>query len=551
MDVLVIEDDAVSRLLLERRISQNGYHVDSVDSAEKALEQLKKRSYPILFLDIGLPGMSGLDLIRHIRNDDTDPPTYLLVGTGETGEERMREILDAGANDYVAKPYLKSALDTRLAVAGNTVESLRERSRLGRELTFIAKHDPLTGLFNRRQLEELLEESSRLERPSALFQVDLDQFKQINDRFGHPAGDQYLIDVARTLEKKFSKSSKIVRLGGDEFVVIADGLTMIEAPLLADEIIAAIREISVEDGQSVADSGASIGITELSADVAPSELLKQVDIACYRAKTLGKSRAQLYVPFSTELLCEDGFDPENKKAEDHLELWFQPICELHSGKVAFHEALLRFIPGEGKTAVDASMFMTEITRRENVFKLDRFVVRRACAALSNYPDLVTSVNVDASSICDHSFVRYIEDQLRQREIKGERLLLEITERNGIPDIPVARTVIKQLADLGVRCALDDLGAGFNSISLLKHLPIDLVKVDGELIHDLGNDRYNRSLIEALGRLAQGLNFQTVGEKIETEEEWWAASQLGIVYGQGHLIGAARREPYEQSELSLP
>jgi EAL domain-containing protein (putative c-di-GMP-specific phosphodiesterase class I) len=116
---------------------------------------------------------------------------------------------------------------------------------------------------------------------------------------------------------------------------------------------------------------------------------------------------------------------------------------------------------------------------------------------------------------------------------------------------LARSIIEQMAVMHVRCILDDLGAGFNSITLLKHLPIRLVKVDGELIRDLSNDRYNRSFIEALGRLADGLNFQTVGERIETAEEWCEARQLGISYGQGHLIGAARRLPYEQSELDLP
>lgn len=199
MEILLVEDDLVSRRLLERSLSQHGHNVDAVGSGEEALEYLQQRSYPVLFLDIGLPGMSGLDLIRAIRKNDSEPPIYVLVGTGETGAERMNEILEAGADDYVAKPYQKSILDTRLVVAANSVESLRERSRLKQELTYMAQHDPLTGLLNRRQLDVLLKTAIDAGGPAVLLQLDLDHFKQINDTFGHLIGDKHLVDVANLL----------------------------------------------------------------------------------------------------------------------------------------------------------------------------------------------------------------------------------------------------------------------------------------------------------------------------------------------------------------
>lgn len=551
MDILLVEDDRVSRILLERSINKRGHNVESVGSAEEALEKLKTQSYPMFFLDIGLPGMSGLDLLRLIRAEDTAPPAYVLVGTGETGEKRMSEILDAGADDYVAKPYQKSILDTRLVVAEKSVESLRERSRLEQELIFMAKHDPLTGLFNRRQLNELLLGTSHGKASVVLLQIDLDHFKQTNDYYGHQAGDQYLIEVARILGEVLSKSSRIVRLGGDEFVAVVPDLTVKEANDVAEEIISEIRKIRVDEKDSAARHGASIGITLVRADVSPEEILKQADIACYRAKSLGGSCAQVYVPFDTNLLMEVNAPVANRSEKNRLELWFQPICDLNSGEIRFHEALLRFQHAGGKPAVDAAMFMAELKRTENAANLDRFVLRQACSALTKYPDLMVSINVDATSICDLGFAGLVATELSNAQIAGDRLILEITENNTISDLSVARSVIEQLQALGVSCALDDIGTGFNSIILMKHLPIQLVKLDGELIRDLPNDHYNRSLVEALVRLADGLSFRIVGEKIEIEEEWSLARDLGIAFGQGHLIGRARRIPYEQSELHLP
>lgn len=549
MDILLVEDDAVSRRLLERNLELHGHTVDSADSAEKALEYLAHRSYPMLFLDIGLPGMSGLDLIREIRKHDTEPPTYVLVGTGETGEARMHEILEAGADDYVAKPYQKSALDTRLAVAASSVESLRERSRLKQELTYMAQHDPLTGLYNRRQLDLILKTAIKKGEPAALLQLDLDHFKQINDTFGHQTGDVHLKKVADLFREMLPEGTSIVRLGGDEFVALVPGYSVQQAYQRAGEIIHAIREIKVAEESHSVRSGGTIGITNVRHDCSPEELLKEADLACYRAKSLGKSCAQVYVPFDPDLFLQ-GFE-SNGAGQDHLELWFQPVCELKSGNIIFHEALLRFFSAENESAVDASMFMAEINRAENAPALDRFVVRRACTALIEHPSLTASVNVDATSICDWEFVDYIRQELDRAQVEGVRLILEITETHAIHDRALARSVIEQMNTMGVRCVLDDLGAGFNSITLLKDLPIRLVKVDGKLIRNLANDRYNRSFIEALGRLANGLDFQTVGEQIETAEEWCEARRLGITFGQGHLIGAARRLPYQESELVLP
>ena len=416
----------------------------------------------------------------------------------------------------------------------------------------MAQHYPLTGLLNRRQLDVLLARAIDADRPVVLLQMDLDHFKQINDSCGHLTGDKHLIDVANLLREMLPESSDVVRLGGDEFVALVYEYSVRQTFERAEEIIGAIRELQIVGGNYSVRSGASIGVTSVRAGHSLTDLLKEADLACYRAKSLGKNCAQVYVPFDPELFLDSvAAGTSGSSGDDRLELWFQPVCKLESGAIVFHEALLRFLPAENKPAVDAAMFMAEMNQAENAPALDRFVVRRACSALVEFPNLTVSVNIDSSSICDWEFVEFVRQELERGQLEGTRLILEITETHAIPDLGLARSIIEQMDVMHVRCILDDLGSGFNSITLLKHLPIQLVKVDGELIRDLANDRYNRSFIEALGRLAHGLDFQTVGERIETAEEWCEAKKLGISYGQGYLIGAARRLPYEQSELNLP
>jgi diguanylate cyclase (GGDEF)-like protein len=558
VEILLVEDDKTNRLLIERRLTKLDHQICAVDSAEEALKQLKKHPFPMLFLDIGLPGMSGIELIRTIRRNESEAqtPIYILVGTGKTGEADLREILDAGADDYVAKPFRLDILDTRLVVAANSVEILRERSRLRRDLIYLAEHDPLTGILNRRQLDSLLKAAIHSERETVLLQLDLDHFKQINDECGHEVGDEHLKQVARLIGDFLPESTKVVRLGGDEFVALVEGMNVREAFARAEKIISSIRGLQVGDGNLALRSGASIGLTNVRAGCSAAELLKEADLACYRAKSLGKSCAQIYVPFNPDLFLQENEEPSAlSAAQDRLELWFQPVCELNTGKIIFHEALMRFIAGSGNGEVDAGMFMAELTRAENVPALDRFVVGRACSALGQFPDLAVSINIDARSICDWKFVKFLKQNLEGSAISGARLLLEITEVNQIPDITIAHSVIDHLAGLGVRCALDDLGAGFNSITLLKVLPFKLVKVDGRFIANLPDDVYNQCLVGALKHLADGVGFEIVGERIETREEWDEARRLGVSFGQGHLIGAARKQPYRQSEvdqrISLP
>ena len=305
VEILLVEDDRIMRRFISRSLSMKGHEVQAVESAEKALELLETRQFPMLFVDIGLPGMNGLDFIRKIRQRETEPPMYILVGTGQTGEKHLNEILDAGADDYLAKPFESDVLDTRLLIAANNVAVLKERSRLRRELIHLADHDPLTGLLNRRQLEPRLQSAINSREPVVFLQLDLDHFKQINDVYGHHAGDQHLRRIARLLREMLPESAHVMRLGGDEFVALIEGISVREAFEQAEAIIAQICGIHIGGSGGSLRTGASIGITDVRRSSSPEGLMKEADQACYRAKSLGKSCAQVYVPFDADSIFRE------------------------------------------------------------------------------------------------------------------------------------------------------------------------------------------------------------------------------------------------------
>ncbi|MCS7009307.1 MAG: GGDEF domain-containing phosphodiesterase, partial [Chthoniobacterales bacterium] len=298
----------------------------------------------------------------------------------------------------------------------------------------------------------------------------------------------------------------------------------------------------------------SIGITALHHDYTPQELLKEADLACYRAKSLGKNRVEVYVRFDENLLEPKPILRETLELEeqilknDELELWFQPVCDLTNGQIFYQEALIRFVSVRSANPIQASHFMSQLTDRTNSEALDRFVIYEIIHHLVKNPDLVASVNISAISVTEWRFADMVIQLLDKYQIEPGRLFLEITETHSITDLNRARAVLNRLSERGVQCMLDDLGAGFSSIVILKTLPIQIVKIDGSLIEDSHREGFNRVFLDALEVFSRGVGFLTVAERIETFEELQTAKNHGIHFGQGYLIAKPRKFPYKNHEI---
>lgn len=546
-------------MLLQRIIHARGHEVTGCESAEAALEILEKEFFPLITLDIQLPGMSGLELSRLLRSRPMGSYYYILVGTGNNRPEDLREILGAGADDYIGKPYHPALLDVRLTVAEAAVQEIARRKQLEDELKFLARHDPLTGLFNRSQLAPALTaavEIAKEGRHGAVLYLDLDNFKIINDTLGHETGDQLLEKVADALRSLTREGDMLVRFGGDEFVIILPDCPLQEAKAVAERLLELIEGIVfIAQGRTIR-VGTSIGLAPVDGQMAISELMAAADAACYAAKARGRNRVEIHHEETSEiarLVADTDWSSRIRDAmrDGSLQLWFQPVANIADKRIVFHEVLLRFVDPALKEPVNPQVFLSALRRSGQSTRLDRFVIAKAFEALALHPDLTVSINISGVLFGDETYCDFVESMLQNSNITPNRVLFEITENELIPNLQAASGAIRRLQLLGCRFGLDDFGSGFSSLSYLKTLPIDFLKVDGSFIRDLPNQIFNQAVLRAIQVIAGVLDIETVAEFVETEAEYDLLNKIGFSSAQGHYVGIPRATPYRPEETFLP
>jgi diguanylate cyclase (GGDEF)-like protein len=306
LKVLVVEDDAVTRQILLRILRDRGYQVSAFGTAEEAMRACEEKIYPLLFLDLVLPGADGFAFCRWLRALPGGDRSLVLVGTASEHPDDLRKILDAGADDYIRKPYRRDLLDIRLTIAEERIKHLEaqrlleESLRQERErLRYLAVHDPLTGIRNRATLGETMDrvvEQARNGVPGALIYIDLDHFKSVNDSLGHAAGDNLLTTVASVLADTVRSGDILFRLGGDEFCILLQALPLPEVNLIAERIRANIgNALCLANGNPCAVA-ASIGIAMIDGKVSGDRVMGVADAAVYRAKAAGGDRIECELP---------------------------------------------------------------------------------------------------------------------------------------------------------------------------------------------------------------------------------------------------------------
>jgi diguanylate cyclase (GGDEF)-like protein len=303
LEVLVVEDDAVTRQILVRILTDRDYRVSAVGTAEEAMGACEEKIYPLLFLDLVLPGADGFAFCRWLRALIGGDRSLVLVGTASEHPDDLRKILEAGADDYIRKPYRRDLLDIRLTIAEERIKQL-EAKRLLEEslhqererLRYLAVHDPLTGIRNRATLAETMDrivDEARKGAPGALIYIDLDNFKSVNDSFGHAAGDELLITVASVLTRSVRSGDILFRLGGDEFCILMQALQLSEVKLIAERIRVNIAIALRSSNGNPCAVAASIGIATIDGKLLGDRVMRLADAAVYRAKAAGGDRIQV------------------------------------------------------------------------------------------------------------------------------------------------------------------------------------------------------------------------------------------------------------------
>ena len=409
-----------------------------------------------------------------------------------------------------------------------------------------ASHDALTGLPNRAlladRIEMAVERAARNDSGVAIMFLDIDRFKTINDSLGHNAGDRLLLELAKRITGVVRNADTVARFGGDEFVVLLEG---VEGPgqvcRVAEAILAAVAEPVVVDTHRVAVT-TSIGIVLGEGDALVEDLIKNADVAMYRAKQSGRARYELFDAgmqewathrHASELAVQGALD------RGEMEVWYQPLVHLESGRLKGYEALVRWRrPGFGVVAPGEFIEMVEELGMINL--IGSWVLETAAHQLAVWqetaPELILSVNVSSREIVRSDYVEGVAAAIERSGVKAESLVLEITESVLVEDTQTAQLCLQGLKNLGVRLAIDDFGTGYSSLQYLRRLSVDILKIDRAFVSSTSAELHDPTIVASITELGHAFGLEVVAEGIETEEQRQALVALGVDSGQGYHFG---------------
>jgi Amt family ammonium transporter len=426
-------------------------------------------------------------------------------------------------------------------------QDVTESRRLAKRIEFHAHHDPLTGLLNRRAFEERVGQALRLydEGTHVLCAMDLDRFKQVNDSCGHAAGGELLRQLSGRLRREVRQGDLVARMGGDEFAFFLVKTDRERALALARALVEAVRGHRFLWEGKVFRVGASIGLAEGPAggEMGFQDLLQAADRACYQAKAEGRDRVVVADPGQDDARVSPGGDwgerVERALAGEGFALYGQAIVAFTEQAVggACVEVLLRLADGEVEPAVPAA-FLPAAERRGLMPRIDEWVVRRVLERLAREPGSPTvyTVNLAGQSVADPEFVDRIAALLGETEADCGRLGFELAETTALADLGAARAFMGRARELGCRVGLDSFGSGLSSFAYLKGLPLDLIKIDRELVRQVATDATARAMVEAIRGVASSLELRTVAMGVEDGETEAVLRSIGVDMAQGYHLG---------------
>lgn len=444
------------------------------------------------------------------------------------------------------KPAAHREISEIVEALESTATALGERDA---KLLRLANHDPLTGLFNRRrfveELKKLLSLSSGGKVLGALFFVDLDQFKYVNDTCGHPAGDRLIVTVAERLKATVGSKGVVARFGGDEFAILVPDVSKREAEEVSDSILEDMRRLSHIEGSNVIHVHCSIGVTMIRRGQATQDdLIAQADIACREAKNKGRNRAEFYRVSKREtqqMAADVGWMRKLREAIDKnlFTLRYQPVVNIATGETSHHEVLLR-LQVENGSIVGPDLFLPAAVRFGLMAEIDAWVIEHALAAHAQHmehdPNLRLAVNLSANAFEHEDLAQFVSTQLAKHAVTSKQVIFEITESLAVRHLSHVERQVAALREMGCEVALDDFGKGYSSLGYLQQLSFDYIKIDGSFIRDIVRNQVDQKMVRLMAEIGREAGMRTIAEYVQSGPAFSLLAELGVDYAQGYYVG---------------
>lgn len=534
--VIIADDDPSILLLLKHILTSEGYEVTQSSSGIDAVDLCKHNTYDLAILDIVMPDMDGFSACKIINKQITNPPPVLLV-TSLDDDISVDHAFNCGAIEYITKPINWSVFKHRVR---RIIENKLRQEVIHR----LEHHNPLTGLPNRTlMLDRLRSALLRSERSNSfvtLIMIDIDNFKLINETLGHDSGDQLLQSVAKRLELSLRESDTLSHPGGDEFCILVENIEHLDDITVITEKISRTLEYDINLTDHPVHVKASMGITVYPQDGSDiSTLLGNADIALHKAKENDNITYEFFSPeLSQKAMRRLKIENDLRHAIDNnqLVLHYQPKISLSSLNTKSMEALVRWQhPEHGLMPPDEFINVAEDSGL--IIPLGEWVIRTACNQFQKWIKQglevsQISINVSAKQFRQKNVIPLFDSVLKETGISPSAIELEITENTLLKSEDFIDAQLNTLHNMGIGIAIDEFGTGYASLSYLKKLPIDTLKIDCSFTDGILNDEDDIAIINAIVGLAKAMGMRLVAEGIESELQLQKLRELDVDFGQG-------------------
>jgi diguanylate cyclase (GGDEF)-like protein/PAS domain S-box-containing protein len=504
---------------------------------------------------VGEPVQAMFTLIDEANETPVELAHESLSGASDGGARDNLILIRPDGGRIAVQAVANIVSDEMQAPAGVVLvlrSMVREREFI-LNLAWQATHDGLTGLWNRtefeRRLDVALEPSlfdRERERACAVMLLDLDQFKVVNDTFGHAAGDTMLREVAARFQTCLHDDDVLARLGGDEFGVLLYERSGEPAEIVAERLRASLANFTWHWASHPFSTSVSIGVVSLvDTRMSAEEALRFADIACYLAKERGRDRVHIANLEDQDLARHTSQISWGRRIKEALEenrlcLYAQPIQAIHDGAGdTLHAELLLRMTGSDDEMIGAGDFIPAAERYGLMPVIDRWVVKTAFEALAGaegLPKTEYAINLSGASIGDERFLRFLREEFARTGVAPGSICFEITETAAVANLVLATRFIHELKRLGCKFALDDFGAGMSSFAYLRQLPVDYLKIDGSFVKDMANDSVNHDMVAAINDIGHSMGRKTIAEYVENEAILTKLREVGVDFAQGYYIG---------------